>query len=85
MFARPRIRKDALRAPLKKRKREHAVEEVSFNNDSRSDYLTGFHKRKLQRIKHSQELAAKKAREDKILFRKKVRIASSPPVSMGKD
>jgi ribosomal RNA-processing protein 17 len=74
MFARPRVRKDALRAPSKKRKREHAVEEIAFDGDSRLDYLKGFHKRKQQRIKYAQELAAKKAREDKIAFRKQVRM-----------
>ena len=59
----------------KKRRRDQgsAVEEITWNGASREDYLTGFHKRKLQRIKHAQEEAAKKEREQKIAARKNVR------------
>lgn len=74
MFARPRPKKSALPPPPKKRKAESAVEEVNFDFDARQDYLTGFHKRKLQRVKFAQEQAAKKAREEKIEMRKQVRI-----------
>ncbi|KAF5523438.1 Ribosomal RNA-processing protein 17 [Colletotrichum aenigma] len=73
MFARPRPKKSALPPPPKKRKAESAVEEVNFDFDARQDYLTGFHKRKLQRVKFAQEQAAKKAREEKIEMRKQVK------------
>ena len=54
----------------KKRKSTSAIEEISFDSSAREDYLTGFHKRKLQRIKHAKEEAAKKEREDKLAARK---------------
>ena len=50
-------------------------EEIKFDFSAREDYLTGFHKRKLQRIKHAQEQTAKKEREQKIADRKAVREA----------
>lgn len=43
-----------------------------FDPAARQEYLTGFHKRKLQRAKHAQEIAEKRAREEKIAGRKKV-------------
>ncbi|KAI0852250.1 nucleolar protein 12-domain-containing protein [Daldinia vernicosa] len=73
MFARPRPKKGLLVPPPKKRKAQHSVEEIKFDNDARSDYLTGFHKRKLQRIKNAQEQAAQRARQEKIEIRKKLR------------
>ncbi|KAF6845420.1 nucleolar protein 12 [Colletotrichum musicola] len=73
MFARPRPKKALLPPSSKKRKATSAVEEVSFDFDARQDYLTGFHKRKLQRVKWAQEQAAKKAREEKIEMRKQIR------------
>ena len=66
----------ATAAPSKRRKKSASTtEEISFDFNARSDYLTGFHKRKLQRIKRSQEEAAKKGREDKIQARRMVRQA----------
>ena len=65
--------------PKKKRKPTPAIEEITFDFDAREDYLTGFHKRKLQRIKHAKEEAAKKEREDKITARKLV-LAILPPL-----
>jgi hypothetical protein len=73
MFARPRPKKSLLPPPPKRRKTAYAIEEISFDNDARSDYLTGFHKRKLQRVKHAQEEAAKQARIEKVEVRKQVR------------
>jgi len=73
MFARPRPKK-LLAPPIKKRKRHHAIEEIKFDDEARVEYLTGFHKRKLQRAKNAQEQAAKQAREEKILARKQVRV-----------
>ncbi|KAF2962993.1 hypothetical protein GQX73_g10588 [Xylaria multiplex] len=72
MFARPRPKK-LLAPPPKKRKRQHAIEEIKFDNDARAEYLTGFHKRKLQRAKHAQEQAAERARLEKIETRKQLR------------
>lgn len=72
MFARPRPKKSPLPPPSKKRKNTSAIEEISFDTDARQEYLTGFHKRKLQRIKSAQEEAAKKARQEKLEARKQV-------------
>ncbi|CAG9957401.1 unnamed protein product [Clonostachys rosea f. rosea IK726] len=46
MFAKPRPKKLLLSHPSKKRKFTSAVEEVTFDNAARHEYLTGFHKRK---------------------------------------
>ncbi|KAJ3522518.1 hypothetical protein NM208_g12825 [Fusarium decemcellulare] len=73
MFAKPRPKKSPLPPQSKKRKTTSAVEEVSFDNDARHEYLTGFHKRKQQRIKNAQEEAAKRARQEKIEMRKQIR------------
>ncbi|KAG7289098.1 hypothetical protein NEMBOFW57_005461 [Staphylotrichum longicolle] len=73
MFAKPRPRKSALVPPPKKRKATHAIEEITFDKDARTEYLTGFHKRKQARIKHAQEIAEQKAREEKIEMRKQIR------------
>lgn len=66
-----------MQPPTKKRKTEKTggpvVEEINFDTAARQEYLTGFHKRKLQRAKHAQEAAEKKARADRIVDRKKVR------------
>jgi len=70
---RPREKKSSFGPPPKKRKATHAVEEIKFDFDARSDYLTGFHKRKLQRVKTAQEEAAKRERQEKIEARKQVR------------
>lgn len=58
--------------PKKRRKPVPAIEEIQFDASAREDYLTGFHKRKLQRIKNAKEEAAKKEREEKIQARKLV-------------
>ncbi|OPB39939.1 hypothetical protein A0O28_0000180 [Trichoderma guizhouense] len=71
MFAKPRPKKSVLPPPSKKRK--YGVEEVSFDFDARQEYLTGFHKRKQQRIKLAQEEAAKRAREERLRTRKQIR------------
>lgn len=54
----------------KRQKTVPTVEEITFDISAREDYLTGFHKRKLQRIKHAKEEASKKEREEKIKARK---------------
>ncbi|KAJ5178119.1 Nucleolar protein 12 [Penicillium coprophilum] len=60
---------------LKKRKivAGPKVEEVNFDDESRHEYLTGFHKRKVQRAKHAQENALKRYKEEKRDARKKIR------------
>ncbi|KAF4630019.1 hypothetical protein G7Y89_g8128 [Cudoniella acicularis] len=76
IFLPPRPKKSVL-PPLsraaKKRKTEHKIEEINFDNDARADYLTGFHKRKVQRAKQAQVEAEKRAREEKIKIRKQLR------------
>lgn len=49
------------------------IEEIQFDASAREDYLTGFHKRKLQRIKNAKEETTKKEREERIQARKLVR------------
>ncbi|KAL8802101.1 MAG: hypothetical protein Q9182_004045 [Xanthomendoza sp. 2 TL-2023] len=61
-------------APIKKRRKgEPVIEEITFNFDDREEYLTGFHKRKLQRIKHAREEALKKERQERVSSRKALR------------
>ncbi|KAI5810177.1 nucleolar protein 12-domain-containing protein [Peziza echinospora] len=54
-------------------KRKAPTESIEFDKSARADYLTGFHKRKVQRTKQAQAEAAKKAREEKISDRKRLR------------
>ena len=51
-----------------------AVDSISFDFDSRQEYLTGFHKRKVQRAEHGRELAQRKEKEAVVQARKEVRI-----------
>jgi ribosomal RNA-processing protein 17 len=73
MFAKPRPKKNILPLQHKKRKAPTGVEEVNFDFDARQEYLTGFHKRKQQRIKNAQEENAKRARQEKLDMRKQIR------------
>jgi hypothetical protein len=77
MFARPRGT-GLVAPPKKKRKVAPAIEEISFDPSAREDYLTGFHKRKVQRIKNAREEAAKRDREEKLAARKTVCFISAP-------
>jgi ribosomal RNA-processing protein 17 len=77
IFRHPRPKKPVLPTPNKRRKTEHKIEEINFNDDSRAEYLTGFHKRKVQRTKQAQLEAAKKAREERIVMRKQVSLSGS--------
>ncbi|KAL5615502.1 hypothetical protein BROUX41_005547 [Berkeleyomyces rouxiae] len=72
MFAVPRPKKGLGPAP-KKRRKPSAVEEVVFDKEARQEFLTGFHKRKLQRQKIAQEAAAQRERQDKIRFRRQLK------------
>ncbi|CAG8957075.1 hypothetical protein HYFRA_00009277 [Hymenoscyphus fraxineus] len=76
IFRPPRPKKSVLPALTrgsKKRKTEHKIEEISFDDTSRADYLTGFHKRKVARAKLAQAQAIKMARDEKIQMRKQLR------------
>ena len=68
----PRPKRSALPPPSKKRKQDHKIEQIDFDFSKREEYLTGFHKRKLQRVKNAQAEAAKKEREEKVQMRKQV-------------
>ncbi|KAL2860883.1 rRNA-processing protein RRP17 [Aspergillus lucknowensis] len=57
----------------KKRKLNSQVEEVKFDPAARQQFLTGFRKRKQQRIRHAQEIAEQKVREAKREERRKMR------------
>ena len=59
--------------PALKKRKTTAVEEVTFDFEARSEYLTGFRRRKLHRIKRAQEEAIKQDRLDRLENRKKVR------------
>ncbi|MCJ1309970.1 hypothetical protein MMC25_003631 [Agyrium rufum] len=61
--------------PSKKRKKTFGVEEVVYDESARADYLGGFHKRKVQRVKHAQEEAAKREKQEKLDSRKQLRQA----------
>jgi len=58
--------------PKRRRLASAAVEEIRFDPAARQEYLTGFHKRKLQRVKQAHEAAEKKARLERIKERRKV-------------
>ena len=59
--------------PQAKRRKTSKVEEITFDHSARHEFLTGFRKRKQQRIKQAQEVAEQKAREMKREERKRVR------------
>ncbi|KAH3675702.1 hypothetical protein WICPIJ_009289, partial [Wickerhamomyces pijperi] len=56
------------------RAKKHLVEEVKFDPESRQEYLTGFHKRKLERQKKAQEYHKEQDRLAKIEERKQVKL-----------
>lgn len=60
----------------KRRKLTSAIEEITFDPVARHEFLTGFHKRKMARMRHAQEVAEKKAREERRQERKKVCLFS---------
>src|SRR5271167_1132761 len=72
MFAHPRPKKSFLQPATKRRKTQSSIEEINFDFNARAEYLTGFHKRKVQRAKQAREEAAKKARDERIAMRKQV-------------
>jgi ribosomal RNA-processing protein 17 len=75
IFRAPRPKRSVLATATrvsKKRKTDHKIQEITFDNDSRADYLTGFHKRKVARAKQAKAEAEKKEKEEKIQIRKQV-------------
>ncbi|EDO14867.1 hypothetical protein Kpol_363p7 [Vanderwaltozyma polyspora DSM 70294] len=58
---------------LNKKLKKFGTDEVTFDKDSRLDFLTGFHKRKVQRQKKAQEFIKEQERQAKIEERKKIR------------
>lgn len=68
--------------PNKKRKfgpTGDAPEEIVFDEAARQEYLTGFHKRKLQRVKHARDVAIARERDEKIRDRSEVRNTKKSP------
>ena len=59
--------------PPSKRRKTTTTAEVVFDPAARQEYLTGFHKRKQARIKHAQEIAVKREKEEKRRDREEVR------------
>lgn len=53
--------------------KKHRVEEVVFDKESRKEYLTGFHKRKLERQKKAQQYNKEQERLARIKERKEIR------------
>lgn len=62
--------------PAKRRKTTTQVEELKFDPEARNEWLTGFRKRKQQRIKHAQEQSAKIEKEEKVKARKEVCVVA---------
>jgi hypothetical protein len=60
-------------APSNKRKRTNQIEEITFDPSARQEYLTGFHKRKQQRIEHAREAAVKREKEERVEERRQVK------------
>lgn len=61
------------KAYANKQTKKFGTDEVTFDKDSRLDYLTGFHKRKLERQKKAREFNKEQDRLAKIEERKKIR------------
>lgn len=58
---------------VQKQANKHRVDEVVFDKDSRKEYLTGFHKRKLQRKKKAADYHKEQERLSRIEERKEIR------------
>ncbi|KAF1987806.1 hypothetical protein K402DRAFT_462658 [Aulographum hederae CBS 113979] len=69
-MAPPTSKKRRLAPTIKAKEHPDTIE---FNPQERHEYLTGFHKRKLARAKHAQELAKQKERKELIELRKEIR------------
>lgn len=51
---------------------------ITFDTTARHDYLTGFHKRKQARIQHAREIAARRAKDERLRERKEVSFLTPP-------
>ncbi|KAK3700105.1 hypothetical protein LTR37_016108 [Vermiconidia calcicola] len=60
-------------APPKKRPRLDQPTELIFDPAARQEYLTGFHKRKLQRIENARDAAMKREKEERVKDRRQLR------------
>ena len=60
--------------PKKRRKVDHKSEEITFDLKEREDYLSGFHKRKVQRQKQARAEAVKREHQEKLAARKIVGV-----------
>lgn len=72
----PRTNREILTGGKKyhqKQAKKYGVDEVVFDKDSRKEYLTGFHKRKLERKKKAQEFHKEQERLAKIEERKEAK------------
>jgi hypothetical protein len=67
-------------APKKRKLGVTAPEKIEFDFSAREEYLTGFHKRKVARIKHAQDENAKREKEEKLRFRREVRTTLHTPM-----
>ena len=79
----PRRKINTMPAPKKGAKLVPKIDEIKFDRDARSEYLTGFHKRKLQRIKAAKEAAEAVDKVAKVDARKQVRALLAPVQSSG--
>jgi hypothetical protein len=62
--------------PSVKRRKVSKTEEVNFDPEARQEWLTGFRKRKQERIKHGQAAAEKRYKEERRHDRARVSSAS---------
>lgn len=58
---------------IQRQQKKFGVDEVVFDKDSRQEYLTGFHKRKVQRQKKAQEYIKEQERIARVEERKRLR------------
>ncbi|CAH6721153.1 ribosomal RNA-processing protein 17 [[Candida] jaroonii] len=58
---------------IQRQQKKFGVDEVVFDKDSRQEYLTGFHKRKVQRQKKAQEYIKEQDRIARVEERKRLR------------
>ena len=59
-------------ASAAKRRKVDQAEDIVFDPEARQEYLTGFHKRKQQRIQSAKEAAVKRDKEERVKERQQV-------------
>ncbi|KAG2178115.1 hypothetical protein INT43_003368 [Umbelopsis isabellina] len=57
----------------KRKQKKETVERIDFDFDARKEFLTGFHKRKLERKKKAREIAIERERVDRLQARAEAR------------